>query len=136
MVINWEQLMTVSYWFNTWPSAIGSLGTKVLLSLFFVLLGLSVFFKILSYSKQNKSKIFYRLAKSLSPLFLTMGILELLLFFFFYEGVYLLSARFWFLIWLIVFIVWLVYIVNFRRKKIVKAQEEFLKKKEFEKYLP
>lgn len=67
--------------------------------------------------------------------FLTNTIIGLLLTFFNYEMVPFLSARFWFLLWVISMLVWLYFIYRVAAK-IPAKRAQMEKEKEFRKYIP
>lgn len=106
-----------------------------LLKIFGALLVLALIIKIISkitkgdsFSKQLWHKYFVFL--------LTMSLSGLFLVWFRYERAYFLSARFWLLVWLIGFIVWLFYILKYQFKVMPQARAQLQKTQEFNKYLP
>jgi len=68
--------------------------------------------------------------------FLTMGIIGLVLTWFRYERVYVFSARFWLLLWFIGLVSWLTIIFRYQFKTIPQLREKKQKTREFNKYLP
>lgn len=126
-------LLSLSYWFNMNPGPIHPPIQKALI--FFIFLWfISIF--IFQKFKKNKYKDFPRAFwKSIHSYSIKNTILGFMLIFFAYERVTFLSARFWFLLWL-VYIIW--YPIH-RHKQIAIGKEkrnETEKDKEFKKYLP
>ena len=87
-------------------------------------------------TKSNKNYLTAKGFKKLANLFLTTGSLGLVYLFFAWQGVTLLSARFWLLILLIVAAVWLIFILKYLMIQVPKKRQEINKKREFEKYIP
>ncbi len=85
---------------------------------------------------RRKDLLLVNVWRKLFRLFLTMGLVGFVILFFFYEGVMILGARFWFLFWLIGIITWFVYIIVYSIRKLPKIKKEIEEKKKFEKYLP
>lgn len=124
-------LLTLSFWFNSRPGALmPALEKGFVVFLFLLLIGFVVFLFL-----QKKKTIFRNLFKKLGGFCLGNAIIGGILLFFIYEGVPLLSARFWLLFWLIGMGVWLFFILK-RLKEIPKRKEELEKEKAFKKYLP
>ena len=69
-------------------------------------------------------------------MFVSFGVLSMLWFFFTFEEIYFLGARFWFLLIVIGFIAWIVYIVRYARVTIPAMKEESEKGKDEDKYMP
>ena len=84
---------------------------------------------------QAQKSIYNRILRKLSNFCLGNVVIGLIILFFSYEMVPLLSSRFWFLIWGIEMAVWLFFIFRITRE-IPKKKEEMEKDKEFKKYIP
>ena len=69
-------------------------------------------------------------------LFLTMGIAGMAWFFLTFEEIYLFGARFWFLVWLIIGIVWAWWIVRYVKVTIPELRQSGAAKKDSNKYIP
>ena len=65
-----------------------------------------------------------------------MGLIGEVIVWFRYERVYVLSARFWLLVWLIGLVVWLAFILKYQLKVIPQARAKLQKTQDFNKYLP
>lgn len=66
----------------------------------------------------------------------THGAIGLLLLAFRYERAYILSARFWMLLWLIGFIAHLVYVLKYQFKTVPALRQKTEQRKVFNQYLP
>lgn len=128
-------IISLGFWFSLNPGPISYKFQLALTWLFGGILILAVIFRILLIV-QRKKVLIIKFWRKLFQLTLVMGLVGFVLLFFFYEGVPILGARFWFLLWILVFIVWLVFILIFLILKIPKIKKETEEKKQFEKYLP
>lgn len=132
--INWGKLTEWRFWFRTRPLPFYPSTLNFLLFLFAGFIVIAIFFKILN--KKDKDILRRRVWRKLWTCFLTIGIVgEILNFFAWSRAVYL-GMRFWYLVLLVVFVVWLVLIIIYAVKKLPKQRQEFKRKDEFEKYLP
>lgn len=84
---------------------------------------------------KKKKGIYRKLFSSLYNFCLSNMIIGVMLLFFNYEIVPFFSARFWYLIWLVVSILWLINIIK-TLKKIMSRQKEQTTVDEIKKYLP
>ena len=124
-------LLTLKYWFDLSPHAFLPLANIVIISFFGLLLTGIILFIIL----KKKKKSYRTLFEKMYNFCLINLIIGLLLFFFSWQQAYLLSARFWYLLWLITMVVWLLEIIK-KSGKISDLKEKRKKRQEFEKYLP
>ena len=138
MAIDWSKLININYWFAKQPPYLSEPFTKLFLGLFFVLIALSIVFQLIAFiqKKQNAQKIMIKFWKRLANFFFWIGIIEIILYFFRYERVPLLSSRFWLILWLLLFFGWGAYIIHIRFKKVPGIVTDKQQKEEFEKYLP
>ncbi len=67
---------------------------------------------------------------------LSMGIIGLVYLFFAWQGVVLLAARFWLLIWLVTTLIWLGFIMKYLFLETPKLRREIEEKRKFAKYIP
>lgn len=126
-------LLKLSFWFNIRPIPLLPIYNKAFTG-FVILLGvlfIASFFIKKAYKKSLYGKV---LEDIYSFLFSNFGI-GLILLFFNYEMIPLLSARFWFILWALEMGLWIYMIVR-DAKKIPARKEQFDKEKEFKKYLP
>ena len=87
-------------------------------------------------SHRHEDKQVTEVFSRLGRLGVTMGILGLMLFFFSFEEIPLLGARFWYLIWALGVGVWVALIVRYVVKVIPAERAAILARQEKEKYLP
>lgn len=126
-------LLQLSFWFNLKPIPLLPIYDKAF-TVLVVLLGLLLiasFFIKKAYRKNIYGKV---LEEAYSFMLTNFGI-GLILLFFNYESVPLLSARFWFILWAIEMGVW-IYLIIRDVKKIPARKEQFEKEKEYQKYIP
>lgn len=126
-------LLQLSFWFNLKPIPLLPIYDKAFTGLV-VMLGLLLiasFFVKRAYRKNIYGKV---LDEAYSFMFTNFGI-GLILLFFNYESVPLLSARFWFILWAIEMGIW-TYLIIRDVKKIPARKEQFEKEKEYQKYIP
>lgn len=128
-------IISLGFWFSLNPGPITYKFQLVLTWLFGGFLILAVVFRILIFS-QRKNGLIIKFWRKLFRLCLIMSLIGFILLFFFYEGVPILGARFWFLVWILGVIVWLILALIFLIFKIPKIRKENEGKKQFEKYLP
>lgn len=124
-------LLTLHYWFNLRPEPLASLGIKALIGLIILSLAASV---LLFFVKQKKT-LFRSFWIKLYNLFVTNIIICLFLLFFNFENAIFFSARFWFLLWFIIVIIWLINIFKSFRK-IPSQKKQIKQEQEYRKYLP
>ena len=126
-----QNLFTGNFWFDKQPPALLPLFENLLTGLV-VIFVIAVFV----FARLKKKKNPYQ--KTWQELFnfsLTNAFIGLILMFFNYETIAFFSARFWFLIWALIIIVWLVFIVK-QIKKIPERRKAIEKEKELKKYIP
>lgn len=130
MFFDFHQLINPSYLFDTNPPyqwdflwrAIGIYGALIIVAIM-----IKIFLRSPDYEK---------IKNSLFTLGLTCGLIGLLLVFFRFEGISFLSARFWHLILLLVFLIWLAIIIFYSIKKLPEEIKERKEKEWREKFLP
>jgi amino acid transporter len=90
---------------------------------------------IFSFIRKKRKGLYSKVWRVLRGFSLSNAIVGLIILFFNYEMVPLLSARFWFVLWGIEMIVWLFFILRMARE-IPKKKEQLEKEREFKKYIP
>jgi len=129
-MINW---LTFKMWFGLYPGPLTKFWQYALLIIVIIFLAsIAVTWK---FYNQNKKTLYAKLWLSGYNFALTGTIVGALLLFFCYESVPFLSARFWFLLWVIGQGVW-GYVIFKRLKRLPKIKEQIAAKKEFNKYVP
>lgn len=134
--MNFHELWSIKYWLTVAP---GLVSVKFLIILAVIFGGVFVFgvvSRFLARYYQKKKSYLAGIYFKLSTLSLTMGVFGLMYYFFIYENIYLLSARFWFLIWLIGLVWWLLFLVKFYYVKLPAEKKTLSEREIFEKYLP
>jgi LPXTG-motif cell wall-anchored protein len=124
-------LLTLNYWFDLSPEPFISIANTIIIAFLGLLLIGGILFLIL----QKKNKSFKVLFGKLNNFCFINLIIGVLLFFFSWEEAYFLSARFWYMLWIIIMIVWLLEIKK-KSGKISDLRDKRKKRQEFEKYLP
>ena len=130
-----NSLFTLSFWFQRIPPELTPFFEKGFFGLFVLLLIGGAVVRIIANHKQREQyveAIFGRIGNMI----LTMGILGLLWFFFTYEQIPLLGARFWFLIWLASLLAWVAWILIFAYRKVPELRQADHDRKERMKYFP
>lgn len=127
-----QNLLTLSYWLDL---SGGSLEKKAQIVFIGFLIVLFIAYLFLFFFKKNKKGIEKKVFGRIGSLIILNFIIGLLLLFFTYEELPLLSARFWFLVW-IVEIGLYIYSINDSYKKAKKLQGNRIKEDEYKKYLP
>lgn len=119
------------FWFNQRPGLLIPLWRNTLIAVLAILLALA----ITSFILKKKSGIYAKLWDRIFNLSSTNLFIGLVLFFFNAELVPLLSARFWYLLWVIGMGIWTFFTVRYAMT-LPQKKKEFEKRREFEKYLP
>lgn len=124
-------LLSPLFWFNLRPGTMAQIYSQLLIALIIFLIVLAV---CLFIAKRKKS-VFKKTFISLYDFAISNAFFGLLLLFFNYEIVPFFSARFWFLLWLIIALTWLYYIIKSFKKLLIRRQQ-FTVTDEISKYLP
>ncbi|PJE58079.1 MAG: hypothetical protein COU81_02660 [Candidatus Portnoybacteria bacterium CG10_big_fil_rev_8_21_14_0_10_36_7] len=100
--------------------------------------GLLIMALIIKLTKKitHQDSFFKKLLQKYFVMLMTMSLLGLMLTWFRYERVYILSARFLLLVWFLGMAVWLVYILKYQFKVMPQERIKLQKTQEFNKYLP
>ena len=123
---------TLNYWFNMRPNNFLPVANKIIVGF---LAFLVILFFIFSLLKSRKNNVYVKIWQKLYNFCITNFFIGIILLFFCYELVPLLSSRFWFLIWGIGMIFWL-YTIYKSLKEIPKLKEKRAKEQEYKKYIP
>ncbi len=127
-------MTSVSFWFNFYPGALSPLAAKLLsLAVIFFIIGA---FVLGSLVKRRLHKAYWRpIWQHFYYLFITNSIVGVFVWFFMYEAVPFFSARFWFLLWALVNLIWF-YFIGRAFWRLPQRKREYEKIREFKKYLP
>lgn len=116
------------------PNPMESRAIIILAVIFSLLLISGVASKIVQ--KKIKDKLKIKGLRRLANIFLIMGVIGFVYLFFAWQGAVLLAARFWLVIWLASFLVWLFFGLKYLFSEAPKIREEIDRKRNFEKYIP
>jgi hypothetical protein len=134
MPLNFVKFFDPIRLFHLRPAIAGST-VYFLLVVFGVMVLTSIVLKIAR--KKSIGDAFVKiLLKKYDLLLLVTGISGIALTWIRYERVYILSGRFWLLVWFTWFIVWLMLILHYQFRVVPSKRQELIKSKEFHKYLP
>lgn len=128
-----QNLLSFAYWFNPRPEPLQWEGQQFLsyLALILIVLGLASIMGAISLPKRHA-----KIQSNLTTFIFTNALIALVIIFVNYELTPYLRARFWYIIWVIVVIIWLWQLI----KQIINAQkprlEDSARQKEIKKYLP
>lgn len=130
-----NQIFTPSYWF-TFNSALvdGLIGNSVF-GFFVVLFVLGIVTRLVS-SQRTLDVYTQKVVTKSVTLLITMGLLGVALYFFSFERIRFFGARFWYLLWLMVLVVWVYKIVHHVREVIPAVRKRAIEQKEKQKYFP
>ena len=126
-------LLSLKMWFNFYPGPLTPFFRYALIAVtvaFLIGLIVSRF-----YYNKNKKTLYARIYNQIFSFNLTGLIIGILLIFFTAETIPFFAARFWFLIWFLVHLVWSWFIYK-KLKTIPQIQKEIKQKKEYQKYIP
>ena len=126
-----HNLLNLQYWFNLRPEPLSLLPQRLFIAGLIIMIVAAILIAIL----KNRGGIYRGWLKKVYSFCLSNASIGLILFFFNYEFVPFLSARFWLGLWVIIMIVWIFYLVR-SLKNIPKMKEKAAQEKEMKKYLP
>ncbi|MBU1179509.1 hypothetical protein KJ885_01050 [Patescibacteria group bacterium] len=129
-----KPLLTLQFWFKLTPPPLMPIFYWAFLIFFLLMLFASILCGRI-YKKEKEQYLLRFGAKYLKNWFLTAGLVGFLLILFGYERAVLLSARFWYPLWVIGFGVWLFFIIK-KIRELPKREAEFKHQAQFNKYLP
>ncbi len=131
--MNLSHLFTLDFWFNLSPTALSPGMDKVFFFLFSIMVVAGAVARILA-RKKNDDRYLVRAYTNFGNMLVSMGLLGFVFFFFTYEEIYLLGARFWFVILGVGLITWFAFIVRYVKVKIPElrlADEEKHRKNQY-----
>lgn len=127
-----KQIFSLKYLINTSPGGF-SLTSYKLFAIFFVLLILIYITTI--FLEKRQMGLYFKILKKVRSFSLSNLLIGLALLFFSFELIPILSARFWYVIWLALMIFW-IYLIIKEYLKIPDKKQKIIEAKEFKKYLP
>ena len=128
-----SNFFTIKMWFSIYTGSLTPLFRNILIVVIVLFIAGIIF--VWYKNKNNTDKLYYRLWQSLFNFNVTGLIIGLFLFFFTYQTIPFLSARFWFIVWFLIHAFW-GYIIYRRLKKLPEIRKELEAKREFNKYIP
>lgn len=117
------------------PPQVGGILGNVVFFVFVLCAVLGIIGHIVT-DRHKKDRYVRQIGKRISTLLITMGISGVVLYFFSFEEIRLFGAKFWYLVWMIVVVVWALLIIRFVRKDIPRAQEQTQARQAVARYLP
>ncbi|MBT5807885.1 hypothetical protein HOI18_01270 [Candidatus Uhrbacteria bacterium] len=124
-----------SYWLTLSPPQVNGTIGHLVFGFFVLCFVVGIVSRIVA-SNRTEDKYIEKIGQRIGTLFVTMGLLGVLLFFFSFERVSLFGARFWYPVWLIATGVWAFYIVRFIRRDVPAMRLRDMERKAISKYLP
>lgn len=128
-----QNLLSLNFWFKLRPGLMLPIWQKVFIA-FLVVLAIAAVGLFLA-KKKNKNKLYSRFLDGFYSFSLTNLAIGMIFWFFNYEMVPFLSARFWFLFWGAEMAVWAFFMIK-ALVAVPKIKEQMEKEKEFKKYIP
>jgi hypothetical protein len=129
-----QYFFNLRHLFNLRPEAMTQRAIIILTVIFGLLLILGIAAKMIQPKTKDGLKI--KGYRRLTHLGLAMGILGFVYLFFAWQGVALLAARFWLLLWAISLAVWGAFIAKYLLKDVPKLRRDIENKRKFDKYIP
>lgn len=127
-----KNFLTLKFWFNLRPDQLLPVFQKTFVGfiLFFVIFSL-----ICRFFGFKKRGIYAPIWRRLYSFSLTNVFVGLFLLFFNYEMIPFLSARFWFLLWAVIMVIWLVFVAK-NLLKIPEKKKKIEEENKYQKYIP
>lgn len=136
-MIDFSKLISLSYWFDTRPTDLSPSFELLFVVILIASYALFAVTKIIiNQQRQKKLFLYVRFYNRVANLWLTLAVTFTFIFFFRYEGIPLLGARFWFLFWIIGGGAWGIHLYRYYRSELPKLMRERQDYREFAKYLP
>ncbi|RMD50460.1 hypothetical protein D6827_03980 [Candidatus Parcubacteria bacterium] len=134
-MIDLTPLLQMDFWFRLDPVALSPFFEKAFFLLFAILIIVSSAVRIAAKQKKD-DRYTARMYKMTGQMLAVTGGLGMLWFFFTYEEIYFFGARFWFLVWLIMLLVWIFGLYRYAKITIPELKNQNLAKAQADKYLP
>lgn len=136
-MIDIAKIATVHFWFQIRPLPMSKAFTVGFFSFFLIMIiGKAVIRTYASKMKKQFTRADKKLYNLIQSLFLTMGSLGMAWTFFAYEGIPILSARFWLLLWFVSSSIWMYVIIRYYVVEYTDFKVQLAEKERLEKYLP
>jgi len=130
-----DHLLDPAAWFTLRSAEVGGLSGKFIFGFFVLLFVLGIVCRIVS-SHKTEDRYMRGLGERLGVMFLTMGFLGVLLYFFSFERISLFGARFWYVLWTAGLIVWITRLIRVAMVTIPQEKKRAQQQAEQQKYFP
>ena len=134
-MLDLQPLLELSFWFDLTPNYLSPAFERVLFILFAACIVAGSAVRIFARSRK-KDRDAYTVRFKIGTMLTVMGFVGLLWFFFAYEGVTFLGARFWFIVWVLGCIAWSYLIARFVKVELPKRKQAREDRGKQNKYLP
>ena len=124
-----------SYWLTLEPPAVYSGSGRTAVLVFLAMIVASVVIRRV-YVSRAKDRPQAEVLRRVSSMLVWMGVVGCVLFFFSYEQIRMMGARFWYLIWLAGLVVWIAAIVRYAKRDVPNARKRDEDRRARDKYLP
>jgi len=128
-------IFNVSFWFSQFPQPLTPIFEKIFFIIFAAVLVAGIVVRIIS-NQRERDRYAELIYQKIATLLITMGALGLIWFFFTYEQIPLLGARFWFLFWMLAVVIWTALIARYTYMTVPRLRVEEHQRKEKMKYFP
>ncbi len=129
------RFLQTSFWFDRYPLPFFELAMWVTLGVFAVVLAFGIWSKLRA-NKTGLDKLTASIWQKFGNLFLSLGLVGLVLLFFKQQRLPYLGMRFWLGLWALICLVWLGFILKYIFIEVPKKKEEKKKQEELRKYIP
>ncbi len=129
-------LTHLSFWFAREPGPLTVSSSQILFAVFAVLFTLGVIIRVVATKRRHEDRYVASLFRRIGGMLVTMGILGLVWFFYAYEEIPFLGARFWVLAWGVIGLIWIARIVRFAKRDVPAHRAFDATRAAREKYLP
>ena len=135
--MDFNRLFELIFWLDLAPTGL-HVRTAMLFASFFIIMILLKFVGKLVYMRYKKELLGpeKRMIRMIESFLLTMGFTGIIWTFFAYEGLPVVAARFWVIVWLVSAALWVYVIIYYMLVDMPKELKNLQHKERFEKYLP
>lgn len=130
-----NQLFSLEFWFNFQPVGLTPLFSKAFFVVFATFIVFGAVANIVAKNRKD-DRLMKKAYQRIAQLFYVMGWIGFFFWFASYETLYLLGARFWYLVWGLGVLVWAWRIYVYLTVTLPKLREEYKSNSDVNKYLP
>lgn len=135
MFFSFPFFLSLSYWFDRTPESMEFVTLRLFFFLFLFLFLLGIVLRIQA-KHRAKDRSQKKLFRSFSSVCFTASLLGFILLFFRYEETPFFGARFWFLLWVLMIILWVGFLLRYFFRIVPEKQKRLFEQRQREKYLP